>query len=328
MARSQLAPATLSAPPLERVSRIRPLPEPSRIGIDGSRDQSVDLAGDRELVLGRPGAQPPILCGRGSQRLALTLLRQPRFLSTSQDGLGRCPHHPAIGQGNGAQDLSLLFREVVRLLRHSDLRSNLLIFFICSMIDDRRCQRAMVEVNMAALVSREQSLFDQLILKAEERFGPRSYTLAPTVKPWDNPIPETVRDRPDACSVYYAREAESNDQLLRFQLAHEAIHVLSGALKREARKLEEGFAVWFSLDQVRRHYRRHARKLLPNLFKRALELFCQLKPTDSKIKELRSECPDLNDARAELLMRIFLVSDEQAQKILERVPFERDARLV
>jgi hypothetical protein len=53
-----------------------------------------------------------------------------------------------------------------------------------------------------------------------------------------------------------------------------------------------------------------------------------MKPTDSKIKKLRSECPDLDNAKAELLMRIFLVSNEQAQKILERVPAEMHTRLV
>jgi hypothetical protein len=169
-------------------------------------------------------------------------------------------------------------------------------------------------------------LFDQLFLEAEKRFGRRSRALSITVMPRDNLIPETVRNG-DTCCVYYSREAENDPQRLRFQLAHEVIDVLSGALRRDARKLDEGFAVWFSLQQSDRNYRRRARRSLPHLFAEALKLFDQMKPTDIKIKELRSKCSDLDNVRTENLEEIFLVSREQAQSILLRVPMEMHARL-
>jgi hypothetical protein len=106
-------------------------------------------------------------------------------------------------------------------------------------------------------------LFNQLLLDAEERFGPRSRAMAATVVPRDNPTPETVPNGAEGCFVYYYGEAQNDPQRLRFQLAHEAIHVLSGALRRDARKLEKGLAVWFSLRQADRKYRRRARSSLP-----------------------------------------------------------------
>ena len=87
------------------------------------------------------------------------------------------------------------------------------------------------------------SLFNELLAEAETRFGPRSRTLAPIVEPRDDLIiPETIPDGADRCKVFYAREAQHDYLRLGFQLAHEAIHVLSGALRRDARNLEEGFA--------------------------------------------------------------------------------------
>jgi hypothetical protein len=184
---------------------------------------------------------------------------------------------------------------------------------------------------MAMSSNNPSKLFDRLLSEAEERFGPRSRALNPTVMPRDNVIPETVQNEmvPDACFVYFAREAEGDYQRLRFQLAHEAIHVLSGVLKRDALKLEEGFAVWFSLNhrKVKEEYRRRAYDSLPPLFKDALKFFRRMKPTDSTIKQLRYECRFFDNVRPESLTKIFSVSGEHARKILQRVPKEMHARL-
>jgi hypothetical protein len=167
-------------------------------------------------------------------------------------------------------------------------------------------------------------LFSELLAEAERRFGPRSRTLTPVVDARDQLIPETIPNGADSCIVHYAREAQHDHLRLSFQLAHEAIHVLSGALSRDALKLEEGFATWFSLhnSQGNRKYRGRARALLPPIFKEALALFCQIRPTDDRIKYLRNKCSDLDRVTPDLLTEVFLVSNDLARQLCERVSNE------
>jgi hypothetical protein len=74
------------------------------------------------------------------------------------------------------------------------------------------------------------SIFREALRYAERRFGERTRKLKIKVEARDNEVPETVADGSSACVVYYARKAKRDLDRVRFQLAHEAIHVLSGAL--------------------------------------------------------------------------------------------------
>jgi hypothetical protein len=168
-------------------------------------------------------------------------------------------------------------------------------------------------------------LFDRLLTEAETRFGKRARLLHPIiVLPRDNPTPGQ-----NGCFVYYDRNAENEFFRLQFQLAHEAIHVLSGALRRDATKLEEGFAVWFSLhhDQMNRKLRKREESALKPLFAEALKLFIDLGPTDDAISALRTLRPDLDTVEPADLERVFSVSEERALRILDRVPLGMHARL-
>jgi hypothetical protein len=167
-------------------------------------------------------------------------------------------------------------------------------------------------------------LFNELLVTAEGRFGLRSRALRIDVRPRNHRTPETVPDGPSGCVVHYFQEAEKDYQQLRFQLAHEAIHALSGALVRDARKLEEGLAVWFSLSAMNRQYRKRAEggDGVSPLFLDALQLFEQLKPTDSKISKFRLKCPDLDQASPELVAESFSIEISLASRLCQRVPTE------
>jgi hypothetical protein len=166
------------------------------------------------------------------------------------------------------------------------------------------------------------TLFNELLSAAENRFGTRSRDLTVQVEARDHKTPETIPSGANGCIVYYFREAESDYQRLRFQLAHEAIHVLSGTLNREALKLEEGLAVWFSLSVMNRQYRKRVEKGdgISRLFLDAFNLFKRLDPNDDKVKRLREKCPALDEAIPELIAEIFAVDIGLASELCQRVP--------
>lgn len=165
-------------------------------------------------------------------------------------------------------------------------------------------------------------LFNELLAKAELRFGPRTRSLNIEVVPRSHLTPETITSGPDGCIVHYFEGAASDRERLSFQLGHEAIHVLSGAFVREARMLEEGLAVSFSLDAVTRNYRRRTKRGegISLLFLRAFRSFENLKATDAKITEFRQQCPNLDNATPQLIAGIFIVDPQVASELCQRVP--------
>jgi hypothetical protein len=172
--------------------------------------------------------------------------------------------------------------------------------------------------------------FASLLAEAEKRFGPRSRELQFTLAPRTNPVPETMENGPDGCVVYYFDQVASDPERLCFQLAHESIHVLSGGLRRSARNIEEGLAVWFSLNNSQlldRNYKARARVSLPALYKKALDLFCGLNPSDDSIKVLRAEASNLDDVTPDLLVKLFSASPALAENLCERVSEEMQDRL-
>lgn len=171
-------------------------------------------------------------------------------------------------------------------------------------------------------------LFNELLSKAEQRFGARSRTVRIKVLARNKQTPESVADGSDGCIVYYFQETEKDYQRLRFQLAHEAVHVLSGAFVREARKLEEGLAVWFSLSVINRSYRKRAERGdgVSSLFLDALKWFTKLKATDDRIRAFREKCPNLDFATPELIAKVFRVDMPLASELCQRVPADMHLR--
>ena len=173
-----------------------------------------------------------------------------------------------------------------------------------------------------------KKVFLSLLEQAERRFGDRSRKLRIKINGRDHDIPETVPDGDDGCCVYYYRNARRDMQRLRFQLSHEAIHVLSGAFNREALIFEEGLATSFSLDIFHddKLYQDRARASLPQLFYDALQLFGQLAPTDESIRNLRANCSCLDKITPDLLTQEFHCPNELAMKLCMRVPADMHLR--
>jgi hypothetical protein len=165
-------------------------------------------------------------------------------------------------------------------------------------------------------------LFNELLGKAEQQFGPRSRPLKIQVLPRANPVPESTPNGTDGCIVHFFTEAATDHERLRFQLAHEAVHVLCGNFIRTATTLEEGLAVWFSLSVSKPPYRKRAEKGegVSALFLDALRLFKRLKPSDQKVKELRLVSPTLDDVTPDMLSRVFGAPKDLVQQLCKRVP--------
>lgn len=159
------------------------------------------------------------------------------------------------------------------------------------------------------------------VKKAEKRFGPRARKFRTLkVQGRDKATPESIREGDDGCIVYYYGAVKRNVDRLRFQLSHEAIHVLLGSLKRDCRYIEEGLAVWFSLSVCEESYRDLAEASLPKLFADALALFRQAKPTDEAISNLRLLSPDLDKLEPDHLVKSLSIDSDLAHQLMARVP--------
>jgi hypothetical protein len=156
---------------------------------------------------------------------------------------------------------------------------------------------------------------------AEQRFGSRTRKFRTLkVQGRDDETPETVHDGIDGCLVHYYGAIKHNHNRLRFQLSHEAIHVLLGSLKRECRYIEEGLAVWFSLSVSEENYRKLAEDSLPKLFADALAFLRQANPTNEKIQNLRKLSVDLDQLEIQHLVDALSIDGVLAEKLHKRVP--------
>jgi hypothetical protein len=159
------------------------------------------------------------------------------------------------------------------------------------------------------------------VKKAEQRFGPRARKFRTLkVQGRDNETPESVPDGDDGCIVYYYGAVMRDMDRLRFQLSHEAIHVLLGSLKRDCRYVEEGLAVWYSLSVCEDSYRGRAEASLPKLFADALALFRRTNPTDETISNLRLLSLNLDQLEADHLVKSLSIDNDLAQRLMARVP--------
>jgi hypothetical protein len=166
------------------------------------------------------------------------------------------------------------------------------------------------------------------VRKAERRFGPRTRKFRTLkVQGRESETPETVPDGDNGCLVYYYNKAKHDPERLRFQISHEAIHVLLGSLKRECRYIEEGLAVWFSLGVSEESYGKRAEATLPKLFTDALELLRQARPTDQKIQALRKLSPDLDEIEVGHLIDALSINRDLAEKLHNRVPPDMALRI-
>jgi hypothetical protein len=168
---------------------------------------------------------------------------------------------------------------------------------------------------------RPGKLFRDLLATAERWFGRRHGTWKLRTEGRDNPTPECVADQvSNSVTVYFANEAKSNIDRLRFQLSHEAIHCVSGCFKREALFFEEGLAVQFSMDCSSQAYREQNLPVLPTMFKKAWAHFERLRATDAQLRELRTHASSFDDLTPDILVRVLGADPILANALCERVP--------
>ncbi|HLH88073.1 MAG TPA: hypothetical protein VKX28_06415 [Xanthobacteraceae bacterium] len=172
-----------------------------------------------------------------------------------------------------------------------------------------------------------KKIFREQLATAEARFGKRSHAYKLEVIGRPALTPETVlAPHGDTVYVYYYDGASDDGQRLTLQLAHESIHVMAGAFRRDATVFEEGLAVSFSLDRVSDTYRALAEPTLPELFRNALMRFRELGASNSAIKKLRKHC-SIDAITMDRMQKIFGASDSLAAALCERVSVHDADRL-
>ena len=172
------------------------------------------------------------------------------------------------------------------------------------------------------MVFRPEKIFREQLVVAERRFGKRAGTYRLEVKGRSSPIPETVLPPgSDTVYVYYFDGALDNGQRLIVQLAHEVVHVVAGAFRRDATLFEEGLATEFSLDRVSSAYKAPCEGDLPPFFRNTLDKFRELKASDAAIKALRKQTT-VDAITASVLEKVFGASPELAKALCDRVSID------
>jgi hypothetical protein len=166
---------------------------------------------------------------------------------------------------------------------------------------------------------RPEKIFREQLEVAEKRFGKRSHDYKLEVRGRSSETPETIlAPGSDVVYVHFYDGAVNDGQRLLVQIAHEVVHVVAGAFRRDATVFEEGLAVEFSHDRVSSAYRALSEAALPPLFRNALDKFRELKATDAAIKNLRKRTP-IDAITPPLLEEAFGASPELALDLCNRV---------
>lgn len=170
-----------------------------------------------------------------------------------------------------------------------------------------------------------------ILRSAEKRFGPRVNGW--TVKPVDvagTSFPETTADTiKSAVQVRITASTNQYPMQAAYQLAHEAIHCLAPAGRRDTIWFEEGLANHFALTypELSKQYRAEAEAGVPALFVEPLNSFRSLNATDEQIRAVREEQPLFDNLTPELIQKYFSASAELAPKLCNRLPLGRPSAL-
>jgi hypothetical protein len=170
-----------------------------------------------------------------------------------------------------------------------------------------------------------------ILRSVENRFGPRIEGW--TIKPVDvagSSFPETTVDTiKKAVQVRITASTNRDPMQATYQLAHETIHCLAPAGRRDAIWFEEGFANHFALTypELSRRYRAEAEASVPALFVEPLDAFRSLNATDEQIGTLRQEQPLFDELTPELIQKYFSAPAELARKLCDRLPLNRPSVL-
>ena len=155
------------------------------------------------------------------------------------------------------------------------------------------------------IVTLQQELM-QILAEAESLFGPRdrSYEiLEPEICDTDHTHGEYVQRK--KIKLYLSRRSADNHYYTSYDLAHEAIHMLSPVFYGEATILEEGLATWFSHRYVKRVHAWNIERSPDRKYDTAMRAAAVLMAkNESAIKELRARQPVISKINARLLVEV------------------------
>jgi len=146
----------------------------------------------------------------------------------------------------------------------------------------------------------------QILEEAEALFGPRdrSYEiLEPEIFDGDHTHGEYIQRK--KIKLYVSRRSADNYYYASYDLAHEAIHMLSPVFYGEATILEEGLATYFSHRYVKRLYGWNIERSPDRKYDAAMRAAAVLMAkNESAIKELRARQPVISKINARMLVEV------------------------
>ena len=146
----------------------------------------------------------------------------------------------------------------------------------------------------------------KILEEAELLYGPRdrSYEiLEPEIFDGDHTHGEYIQRK--KIKLYLSRRCADHHYYASYDLAHEAIHMLSPVFYGEATILEEGLATYFSHRYVKRRYEWNIERSPDRKYDAAMRAAAVLMATnESAVKELRARQPVISKINARLLVEM------------------------
>jgi hypothetical protein len=155
----------------------------------------------------------------------------------------------------------------------------------------------------------------QILEEAESLYGPRdrSYEiLEPELFDGDHTHGEYIQR--NKIKLYLSRRCADNYYYASYDLAHEAIHMLSPVFYGEATILEEGLATYFSHRYVKRLYGWNIERCPDRKYDAAMRAAAVLlAKNESAIKELRVRQPVISKINARMLVEVIGIEPRLAR---------------
>jgi len=169
--------------------------------------------------------------------------------------------------------------------------------------------------------------FKQIFRETQRLLGKcePNWTIAP-IKIEGQNHPETIcNDVTKDVTVRVTVSTITYPEQRTYQLTHESVHCLSPRNRRDTLFFEEGLANWYTLNHaaLSEAYRKEAESKLDPLLAKPYKIFCELKPTYARVAALRKDCPGLDNATVDLIIKHFGAPPELATKLVERLPKDR-----
>ncbi|MDJ0474340.1 hypothetical protein QNA27_11795 [Pantoea eucalypti] len=165
----------------------------------------------------------------------------------------------------------------------------------------------------------------QILNESEQLFGGRDLTfrIANEIIYCDKgPMVSVIQcgDKKD-CLVLLSEGSQKSWECFMYEMAHEAVHLLNPQ-NNSASYLEEGVAVWFSLEMCKKHSLSH--KQPTGKYRQAYDLLSKF-PVDvpTLVKTIRLNFPNLTDITADELLSTYpSLTNLDAKRLVNRMVYK------